>query len=359
MRVLELVMNRLSAEESDFIFTESGTVEKVEEKVVEDNKRIYILTMRKKTDKDFTAFKKNDVLKGVVNDLSGSVGAQYSTSWVQVKSVDIISNTITVVMYSGDDVPGGENTPPCKLMVLHRWGNTIDETRQSCWYISSIEKRIVMLDGVTKPKLEESNYASFYGLPFDMENFKGYTLDKNQPYLYVRGAFLQDVCFIDYLGKVVKQERYRGVWSQEVANSDDPYIVKQTTFDTVYHKNAKWQCNSTEGTKEEPSVGTTDWTKLSEGGKGSDGKSTYVHIKYSNDGGKTFTDPNGDTVGEWIGVCTDFYRDAPTSVSDYTWSKIKGDNGKNGVNAPRVLYFNSDTRPATPTGKNPSLSYIR
>lgn len=355
MRVLELVMNRLSAEESDFIFTESGTVEKVEEKVVEDNKIIYILTMRKKTDKDFTAFKENDVLKGVVNDLSGSVGAQYSTSWVQVKSVDIISNTITVVMYSGDDVPGGENTPPCKLMVLHRWGNTIDETRQSCWYISSIEKRIVMLDGVTKPKLEESNYASFYGLPFEMKNFKGYDLNPDQPYLYVRGAFLQDVCFIDYLGKVVKQERYRGVWSQEVANnSDDPYIVTKTTFDTVYHKNAKWQCNSTKGTKEEPSVGTTDWTKLSEGGKGSDGKTTYVHIKYSNDGGKTFTDPNGDTVGEWIGVCTDFYRDAPTSVSDYTWSKIKGDNGKNGVNAPRVLYFNSDTRPATPTGKNPS-----
>ena len=211
-----------------------------------------------------------------------------------------------------------------------------------------------MLDGVTQPKLEESNYASFYGLPFEMGNFKGYDLNHNQPYLYVRGAFLQDVCFIDYLGKVVKQERYRGVWSQEVANSKDPYIVTQTSFDTVYHKNAKWQCNSTEGTKVEPSVGTTDWTKLSEGGKGPDGKTTYVHIKYSNDGGKTFTDPNGETVGEWIGVCTDFYKDAPTSVSDYTWSKIKGDNGKNGANAPRVLYFNSDTRPATPTSKNPS-----
>lgn len=354
MRVLELVMNRLSAEESDFIFTESGTVEEVEEKVVEDNKKIYILTMRKKTDKDFTAFKENDILKGVVNDLSGSVGALYSTSWLQVKSVDIISNTITVVMYSGDDVPGGENTRPCKLMVLHRWGNTINETRQSCWYISSIEKRIVMLDGVTQPKLTEGNYASFYGLPFDMENFKGYTLNKNQPYLYVRGAFLQDVCFIDYLGQVVKQERYRGVWSKKVAESNDPYTVTETTFDTVYHNNAKWQCNTTKGTKVEPSESTTDWTKLTEGGKGSDGKTTYVHIKYSNDGGKTFTDPNGDTVGEWIGVCTDFYRDAPKSVSDYTWSKIKGDNGKNGVNAPRVLYFNSDTRPATPTSKNPS-----
>lgn len=316
MRVLELVMNRLSAEESDFIFTESGTVEKVEEKVVEDNKIIYILTMRKKTDKDFTAFKENDVLKGVVNDLSGSVGAQYYTSWVQVKSVDTISNTITVAMYSGDEVPGGTNSPLRELMVLHRWGNTIDETRQSCWYISSIEKRIVMLDGVTKPKLEESNYASFYGLPFDMENFKGYTLNKKQPYLYVRGAFLQDVCFIDYLGKVVKQERYRGVWSQEVANnSDDPYIVKQTTFDTVYHKNAKWQCNSEKGTKEEPSESTTDWTMLTDGGKAITVDSTDVYYCIFSSG----KDVPNDNYEGW----TNAIVPTPTKEKPYLWTRTR------------------------------------
>lgn len=345
MRVLELVMNRLSAEESDFIFTESGTVEKVVEKVVENNQKIYILTMRKKTDNDFTAFKKNDVLKGVVNDLSGSVGAQYSTSWVQVKSVDTISNTITVAMYSGDEVPGGENTPPCKLMVLHRWGNTIDETRQSCWYISSIEKRIVMLDGVTKPKIEEENYASFYGLPFDMENFKGYTLNKKQPYLYVRGAFLQDVCFIDYLGKVVKQERYRGVWSQEVANSDDPYIVKQTTFDTVYHKNAKWQCNSTKGTKVEPSEGTTDWTMLTDGGKAITVDSTDVYYCIFSSG----KDVPNDNYEGW----TNAIVPTPTKEKPYLWTRTRWyfsdgtitptytvvRNGKDGRNIAKVFNF--------------------
>lgn len=281
MRVLELVMNRLSAEESEFVFTESGTVETAT--LNEDG--TYTLSMRKKTDKDITAFQVDDVLKGVVNNLavSGAVGVKYYTSWVQVKEVNQTDNSIKVAVYADKDTPANKNFPPCNLMVLHRWGNTTKEERQSCWYISSIEKRIVMLDGVTKPILEESNYASFYGLPFDMENFKGYTLNKNQPYLYVRGAFLQDVCFIDYLGKVVKQERYRGVWSQDVANSKDPYIVTQTTFDTVYHKNAKWQCNSTKGTKEEPSVGTTDWTKLSEGGKGSDGKSAAKAYVTSND----------------------------------------------------------------------------
>ncbi len=284
MRVLELVMNRLSAEESEFVFTENGTVETAT--LNEDGS--YTLVMRKKTDKDITAFQKGDVLKGVVNDLKeqGAVGVKYYTSWVLVEEVDQAINSIKVSVYADKDTPAKQNFPPCALMVLHRWGNA-DETkkeRQSCWYISGIEKRIMMLDGVTKPIIGEKNYASFYGLPFDMKNFMGYSLNANQPYLYVRGALLQDVCFIDYKGQIVKQERYRGVWSKEVAeSSDDPYIVTQTTFDTVYHKNAKWQCTSTEGTKEEPSVGTTDWTKLSEGGKGSDGKSAAKAYVTSND----------------------------------------------------------------------------
>lgn len=283
MRVLELVMNRLSAEESEFIFTESGTVEKA---TPNEKDGTYTLRMRKKTDKDITPFQQGDILKGVMNDLTkdGAVGANFYTSWMKVTD-EPKGNSITVAVYADEDTPDKKNFPPCELMVLHRWGNA-DETkkeRQSCWYISSIEKRIVMLDGVTQPITTEGNLASFYGLPFDMKNFKGYDLHHDQPYLYVRGAFLQDVCFIDYLGNVVKQERYRGVWSQDVAISKDPYIVTQTTFDTVYHKNAKWQCNSTKGTKEEPSVGTTDWTKLSEGGKGSDGKSAAKAYVTSND----------------------------------------------------------------------------
>lgn len=283
MRVLELVMNRLSAEESEFVFTESGTVETAT--LNEDGS--YTLVMRKKTDKDITAFQKGDVLKGVVNDLAeqGAVGVKYYTSWVLVEEVDNATNSIKVSVYEDKDTPAKKNFPPCDLMVLHRWGNA-DETkkeRQSCWYISSIEKRIVMLDGVTKPIIDESNYASFYGLPFDMKNFMGYSLNANQPYLYVRGALLQDVCFIDYKGQIVKQERYRGVWSQEVANSDDPYIVKETTFDTVYHKNAKWQCNSTTGSKVEPSTATTDWTRLTEETTGSDGKSAAKAYVTSND----------------------------------------------------------------------------
>lgn len=65
-------------------------------------------------------------------------------------------------------------------------------------------------------------------------------------------------------------------------------------------------------------------------GVGTDGKTTYLHIKYSNDGGKTFTANNGETVGDYIGFCTDFSATDPTSVSSYTWSKIKGEQGRPG-----------------------------
>ncbi len=67
------------------------------------------------------------------------------------------------------------------------------------------------------------------------------------------------------------------------------------------------------------------------GTNGTDGKTSYLHIKYSNDGGKTFTSNAGETVGDYIGQCTDFNKDDPTTVGAYTWSKIKGEDGTDGV----------------------------
>ena len=66
------------------------------------------------------------------------------------------------------------------------------------------------------------------------------------------------------------------------------------------------------------------------GTNGTDGKTSYLHIKYSNDGGKTFTSNAGETVGDYIGQCTDFNQADPTTVSSYTWAKIKGDTGSKG-----------------------------
>lgn len=67
------------------------------------------------------------------------------------------------------------------------------------------------------------------------------------------------------------------------------------------------------------------------GKNGTDGKTQYLHIKYSNDGGTTFTGNSGEDVGDYIGQCTDFNSTDPTAVSSYKWSKIKGETGEKGA----------------------------
>ena len=107
LTVLELIFNRLSAMESDYSFSESGTIESVSQ--LEDG--TYSLKMKKRWDNDFTALAENDVVYGVVNDLA-SGGGKYYTSWLRVLHVDISANTINAVMYPDSEVPGGKNYPP-------------------------------------------------------------------------------------------------------------------------------------------------------------------------------------------------------------------------------------------------------
>ena len=67
------------------------------------------------------------------------------------------------------------------------------------------------------------------------------------------------------------------------------------------------------------------------GKNGIDGKTSYLHIKYSNDG-ETFTSNSGEDVGTWIGQYTDFIQTDSTTFSKYKWSKIKGEDGVDGSN---------------------------
>ena len=66
------------------------------------------------------------------------------------------------------------------------------------------------------------------------------------------------------------------------------------------------------------------------GTNGTNGKTSYLHIKYSNDGGKTFTGNSGEDVGTHIGTCVDYNQSDPASVGSYKWAKIKGENGQDG-----------------------------
>ena len=74
-----------------------------------------------------------------------------------------------------------------------------------------------------------------------------------------------------------------------------------------------------------------DGTNGTPGKDGATGKTSYFHVKYSNDGGKTFTANNGETVGDYLGTYTDFVEADSNSVSVYTWVKIKGNTGATGA----------------------------
>lgn len=64
------------------------------------------------------------------------------------------------------------------------------------------------------------------------------------------------------------------------------------------------------------------------GTNGANGKTSYLHIKYSDDGGKTFTANNGETPGKYIGQYVDFTQADSTNVNKYTWSLTQGDDGR-------------------------------
>lgn len=73
-------------------------------------------------------------------------------------------------------------------------------------------------------------------------------------------------------------------------------------------------------------------SKTTADGIAKDGVSSYMHIRYSNDGGITFTANNGKTVGDYLGIYSDTNADDSTSVNDYQWIKIVGARGSNGAN---------------------------
>ena len=67
------------------------------------------------------------------------------------------------------------------------------------------------------------------------------------------------------------------------------------------------------------------------GEPGEDGRSSYLHVKYSDDGGATFTGNNGEDLGAWIGTCVDFEQTDPGEVTAYTWKRFADDTELRGL----------------------------
>ena len=257
----ELVTNRQTAMESNFVFTESGLVESVKEipAATEVGNVTYDLKLQKRWDNDFTAFKENDVVLASINTLAES--GKYYDMWLRVLSVNTVTNTITVVCYPDNECPSKKNYPPCELARLIRWGNAVDEDRQSCWYISSSEGLLVWLDHVTKPIIDKTNYSLAMGklpdaLSFLFQDFP--TADKRDGAFYAKWMMAASFQQIDYQGNPIYTTRDRGVWSLAVAQGDNPYRNGDRTIDTVYYLGCKWKCLE-DKTIKLPTYSSTAW----------------------------------------------------------------------------------------------------
>ena len=253
LRATELLINRITAIEGDWLMTESGTVEHVE--AVGGGR--YRLRLRRRWDNDYTAFAPLDILKGVVNTMAaralGVVDAPdadaplYATSWMLVQDVDLSSNTIGVQLYDDDpaQIPSGRNTPPVVGMNLARWGNQRNAERQSCLYLSSREGRIVHLSHVDSPLLSDSDVSSSFGtVPDFLRQMLGDVLAPDQDYVFARGLIVQDIIRLGADSLPIAEIVDRGVWT-----SDARYYHKSRNADTsvyeisdVWHEGAKWRC---------------------------------------------------------------------------------------------------------------------
>ena len=143
---------------------------------------------------------------------------------------------------------------------------------------------------------------------------------------------------VDYFdGQPGQNGKSAYLWIRYSQNADgsgmttDPANAKYTGYATTETNVAptspsvyKWQ-----QTKGDPGIGIP-------GEPGPDGKTSYLHIKYSNDGGLTFTGNGGEDGGDYIGQYVDFTEADSKKPSDYTWSLTKGSKGDKGDPAPLI-----------------------
>ena len=133
--------------------------------------------------------------------------------------------------------------------------------------------------------------------------------------------------------------------SYQMSETPDVYIGTYVDFDpsdsTDPSKYTWYRFQGLQGEKGEQGIP----------GVGTDGKTSYLHIKYSDDGGRTFTSYNGETVGDYIGTYTDFNPTDSHDVSSYTWAKIKGDQGSEGIGVKQVqiLYYVHTSKTSAPS----------
>ena len=349
LTVLRLIINEIQAMAGDFSFSDCGTIEKVE--LLDDG--TYRLTMEKRTDTDWTTLEENDVLCSIVNSLLIG-GTDYYTSWFRPVSKNRNDNTLTVVLYPDSEVPGGKNYPPVEGYNVTRKGNAkvpdageAPNERAQSWLISSREGRIMFLQNVFKPILEDYNYALTLGRFPNVKMIDKLPIGPTDVGVMSKIGVFEKIYEADWNGTIIPKKVDRGEWSLETAQGDEPYrfvdyetllenqkVITTLEQHTAYHYGCKWGC-LIDKTTEEPKWNSTGWVLL-EGDKnyyldfiapgtakrGQVNMDITAWIKYAN---RDITNVLLATTG----VSIEWLRDTGNIPADNSWKPVYVDGQKN------------------------------
>lgn len=311
---MEYIVNRLEAQEGDTVFTESDTIDEI----TDNGDGTYLLKLRSKYDGYFTAMTPGMVVRGIVNTLATG-GKEYYTSWVRVNSVNASANTIEVSMYPDAEVPGGENFPPCELMRITRWGHQTDKSKQSIYYISSTEGRIVKLFGVDRPIIDFSNYELALGtLPEKIHELL--PIPQGESGLYAKHIIAENIWQLDHQGKPLPTIRDRGPYDPaQRYYSGDTLRVSTNDFEhsDVWYFGCRWRCMVT-GTTEPPKWNSTAWQQV-------EGNPAFT-VEFE-EGNRIWLDPD-NIHGTLTLHATRYNQDVTPDIafSDIQWTRYSEDS---------------------------------
>lgn len=350
LTVLRLIINEIHAMAGDFSFSDCGAIEKVE--LLDDG--TYRLTMEKRTDTDWTTLEENDVLCSIVNSLLIG-GTDYYTSWFRPVSKNRNDNTLTVVLYPDSEVPGGKNYPPVEGYNVTRKGNAkvpdageAPNERAQSWLISSREGRIMFLQNVFKPILEDYNYALTIGRFPNVKMIEKLPIGSTDVGVMAKIGVFEKIYEADWNGTIIPKKVDRGEWSLTTAQGDEPYrfvdyetqlenqkVITTLEQHTVYHYGCKWGC-LIDKTIEEPQWNSAGWVLL-------EGDKNY-HLEFTSTAGWQFfkngvnTDiaavvsyGNRDITNVLMattGVEVEWLRDTGNIPADNSWKPVYVDGQK-------------------------------
>lgn len=358
LEVPELKYNRITATGNEVWVTDSGVIDDT----WEDIDGTHIVVLKAKEGEQTINFQFKDILKGIFysRNPDGS-SAGFTTAYFEVTGVF-------------DDVTFGciplNGIPPERFMTLARQGNKSDERRQGSVYLDGLNKTIRVLDGVMDDRVDVRNVKVQLGDLSDIDHpvfgqLRGY------------GALLENAYIC---GRIVQRDPQTGkdwavgtvaVHGEQVFHYDEndavtpeqivitatengftstpderswefkqgtgwvPIVDEKGLSLTVPHDAPYWNGRKTLTIRFVSRNMYEDCitiTKLRNGAIGKDGQTSYLHVRYSNDGGISFTGNNGKDPGDWIGQYVDFTEQDSDTPADYTWIKIKGERGDNGIN---------------------------